>query len=104
MEEEASSADAACAVAPFDTCTEAALIDWLAAANLAGDGPYVGNRAGQAGDHGGQRLHQNLSFAERSPTVTVRLPWAISSAARVTSFIASISVFRLFLMALKSPW
>src|ERR1035438_10371615 len=31
MEEEASSADAACAVAPLETCTEAELMDWLAA-------------------------------------------------------------------------
>ena len=32
IEEEASSAEAACALAPFDTWTEAALMDWLAAA------------------------------------------------------------------------
>ena len=30
IEEEASSAEAACALAPLDTCTEAVLIDWLA--------------------------------------------------------------------------
>ena len=45
----------------------------------------------------------SLSWADRSRTATVRLPWAISSAAWVTSFMAPMSVFRLFLMLLNSP-
>ncbi len=45
----------------------------------------------------------SLSSGERSFSVTVMLPPAISSAAAVMSFIAAISVFRLFLMVLKSP-
>ena len=51
MEEEASSADAACALAPLETCTEAVLMAWLAPRHFAGDGADVGDRAGQAGDH-----------------------------------------------------
>ena len=58
IEEEASSADAACALAPLDTCTEAALMDWLAPDTSSGDGADVGDRASQAGDHGAQGLHQ----------------------------------------------
>jgi hypothetical protein len=38
-----------------------------------------------------------------APKLTVRLPLAISSAAAVISFMATISVFRLFLIRLKSP-
>ena len=45
----------------------------------------------------------SLSWALRSRIVTVRLPCAISSAACVTSSMAPISVFRLFLMVLNSP-
>ena len=45
----------------------------------------------------------SLSCAERSRICTVRLPFEISSAAAVMSFMATISVFKLFLMVLKSP-
>ena len=38
---------------------------------------------------------------DRSRSVTVRLPFAISSAAAVMSFIAAISVFRLFLISVE---
>ena len=53
--------------------------------------------------HRPESLHELVlrgAFAD----VTVRLPLAISSAALVMSFIAPISVFRLFLIRLKSPW
>ena len=58
MEEEASSAEAAWALAPLETWTEAVLMDWLARSDFAGDGADLGNGAGEAGDHGGERLHQ----------------------------------------------
>ncbi len=58
IEEEASSAEAACALAPFETCTEAVLIDWLAEADFAGNIADFAHRAGQAVHHGRQGLHE----------------------------------------------
>ena len=103
IEEEASSAEAACALAPFDTWTEAALMAWLAEPTSPAmlrisvtvrvrPPPW---RSGPA---------SVCPAADRSWTATVRLPCAISSAAWVTSFMAPISEFRLFLMVLNSPW
>ncbi len=43
----------------------------------------------------------SLSCGERSRNVTVRLPLAISSAAAVISFMATISLFRLFLIGVE---
>ena len=103
MEEEASSAEAACALAPLDTWTEAVLMDWLAddtSPAMVRMSVTVRVRPATMAI----RACISLSWAERSRTVTVRLPWAISSAACVTSFMATISVFRLFLMVLNSPW
>ena len=58
MEDDASSADAACALAPLDTCTEAVLIGLAGGRYFAGNGADVGHRSGQARHHGDQRLHQ----------------------------------------------
>ena len=102
IEEEASSAADACALAPFDTWIEAALIDWLALDTS----PAIARMSDTV------RVSPltippsafiSWSSGERSRMFTVRLPLATSSAAAVISFIAKISAFRLFLMALKSP-
>ena len=103
IEEEASSAAAACALAPFDTWIDAVEMDWLAA-----DTSPAMARISETVCVSPATIDASacisLSCCERSRRVTVRLPLAISSAAAVMSFMATISVFRLFLMMLKSPW
>jgi hypothetical protein len=82
--------------------TEAVEMDWLAAGHLAGDRADIGDGLRQPATIDASACI-SLSCGERSRSVTVRLPLAISSAAAVMSFMATISVFRLFLMVLKSP-
>ena len=102
MDEEASSAAAACALAPFDTCTDAVEMDWLADATS----PAMERISDTVCVRPATMLESaciSLSCADRSRSSTVRFPLAIPSAALVMSFMATISVFRLFLMRLKSP-
>ena len=58
IDDEASSAAAACALAPFDTCIEAVRDGLAGRRHLAGDGANVGDRSRQARHHGTESLHQ----------------------------------------------
>jgi hypothetical protein len=103
MEDEASSAEAAWVEAPFEISTDAVLIDWLAAETspaMVRISLTVRVRSVTIAPS----ACISLSWGERSRMATVRLPCAISSAAAVISFMAAMSVFRLFLILLKSPW
>ena len=100
MEEDASSAEAAWALAPFDTCTEAVLIDWLAAATslaMVRMSETVRVRPFTMA----LSACMSLSCGDRSRRTTVKLPFEISSAALVISFMAAIRVFRLFLICVE---
>jgi hypothetical protein len=102
IEADASSAEAACVVAPLDSSTDAVLIDMLAElTSLAMVRISVTVRVRSLTMVASARI--SLSSGDRSWMLTVRLPREISSAARVISFMASTRVFRLFLMRLKSP-
>jgi hypothetical protein len=102
IDDEASSAAAACALAPFDTWIEAVEMDWLAADTS----PAM------------ERMSETVCV---SPPPSPPAPASACPAAsargchrqvavgnllgrRVMSFMAAISVFRLFLIRLKSPW
>ena len=102
MEEEASSADEACSVAPCDIDSALDDICKLPAATLsAADLTSFTTSESLATMFESERISSSL--AERSAMVTVRLPSATSLAALVMLLVASISVFRLFLIWLKSP-
>ena len=81
IDEEASSAAAACELAPFDTCTEAVEMDWLAAATSPAMERMSETVRVNPANHGDERLHQLVLRANVPSDVTVRLPPAICSAA-----------------------
>ena len=102
IEDEASSAEAACVVAPFEISTDAVEIDWLAELTS----PAIVRISRTVRVSPLTMVASaciSLSSGDRSRSVTVKLPCAIWSAACVISSMAPINVFRLFLMALKSP-
>ena len=75
IEEEASSADAACALAPLETCTEAVLMDWLADATSPAMVRISVTVRVRPADHGGQGLHQLVlrrALADRDGQVALR--------------------------------
>ena len=102
IEEEASSAAAACALAPLETWIDAVDMDWLAAATSPAI-PRISDTVRVRPPTIAASACISLSFGERSRSSTVRLPFDISSAAPVISFMAVTSAFRLFLIRLKSP-
>ena len=102
IDDEASSAAAACALAPFDTCTEAVEIDWLADATSPAI-VRISDTVCVSPSTIAASACISLSSGDRSFSTTVRSPLAICSAAAVICFIAAISTFRLFLILLKSP-
>ncbi len=58
MEDEASWAEAACALAPLDNSTEAALMDLVASPTCFGDGANVADGVGDGTDHFAKGLHK----------------------------------------------
>ena len=91
MEEDTSSTDADCSVAPWDNCSEPELISWLPDMTwLATDWIFDATSSDLPTIFAMACI--SLSWADRSLTLTVRFPAAISSAVVVTSFIASISI------------
>ena len=103
IEDEASSAEAAWALAPFDTSTDVVLMAWLADATSPAI-PRMSDTTRVMPLTIALSACINLSCGDRSRIFTVKLPFAISSAAAVMSFMATISMFRLSLIKLKSPW
>ena len=103
IDDEASSADAACELAPFETSIDVVLMAWLADATSPAI-PRMSETTRVMPATIAASACISLSCRERSRRVTVRLPFAIPSAAAVMSFMATISMFRLSLMVLKSPW
>ena len=102
IEELASSAEAACSLAPWDICSEVELSAWLpevtlSAANFTSVTTWVRFCTMV------ERACIRPSFSERCFTSSIRFPSAISLASLVASLLASIRRFRLFLMSLKSP-
>ena len=100
IDDEASSAAAACALAPLDTWTDAVEMDWLAA-DTSPAMPRMSETVRVSPLTIDASACISLSCGERSRTSTVRLPFEISSAAAVISFMAAISVFRLFLIGVE---
>jgi len=102
MDEEASSAEAACSVAPWDMVSDPVLISRLPAATLSAAAMTSPTTAVSLCTMMASACISS-SLLERSRTSTRRFPPEISLARLVTVFMASTRTFRLFLISLKSP-
>ena len=101
MEEETSSAEAACSVAPWDICSEVELICWLPDATLSAALCHLADHVGKLLHHCRERLHQLVlggTLLDSPRGCLPRSPWQAGNL-----FIASMRTFRLFLIVLKSP-